>query len=67
MALDKAALKQNLIDIFSKPNIENNIASVAEQMANAIDAYVKSAKIKYDSGLTAPNGAVTGTFNGSLQ
>ena len=67
MALDKEALKQQFIQIFSQPDTVSNIETIAEQLANAIDDYVKEADIVYSSGLTAPNGAVTGTFNGNLE
>jgi hypothetical protein len=67
MALNKGTLKTKLIEIFSHEATESNIETVAEQIANAVDEYVKSATIVYTSGLTAPNGAVTGTFNGKLE
>ncbi|MGE4345944.1 MAG: hypothetical protein AB7D46_00875 [Flavobacteriaceae bacterium] len=38
-----------------------------ERFSNLLDTYTKSAKIVYEDGLTAPNGAVTGTFNGNLE
>lgn len=67
MALDKEALKNKLVQIFSQPDTQSNVQEVAEQIANAIDEYVKEATIVYTSGLTAPNGAVAGTFNGNLE
>lgn len=67
MSLNKVALKNKLIEIFSRPDTQSNVEQVAEQLANAIDEYVKEAKIVYTNGLTAPNGPVTGTFNGNLQ
>lgn len=67
MALDKEALKQKFIQIFSQPDIDSNIETIAEEMADAIDEYVKEAEIIYNTGLTAPDGPVTGTFNGELQ
>ena len=67
MPLNKVTLKNKLIQIFSQPDADSNVEQVAEQIADAIDEYVKEAKIVYTNGLTAPNGPVTGTFNGNLQ
>jgi len=67
MPLNKTVLKTKLVQIFSKSNKESNIDQVAEELADAIDAYIKTANINYTGGLTAPNGPVTGTFNGALQ
>ena len=67
MALDKAVLKTKLIHIFSQANTESNIEQIAQEIADAVDAYIKTAKIVYSAGLIAPNGAVTGTFNGNLE
>ncbi|WP_026725552.1 hypothetical protein [Flavobacterium sasangense] len=67
MPLNKLTLKNKLIQIFSQPDTDSNVEQVAEQIADAIDEYVKEAKIVYTNGLTAPNGPVTGTFNGNLQ
>ncbi|WP_300978934.1 hypothetical protein [Flavobacterium sp.] len=67
MPLNKVTLKNKLIQIFSQPDTKSNIEQVAEEIANAIDDYVKEAKIVYTNGLTAPNGPVSGTFNGNLQ
>ena len=67
MPLNKVTLKNKLIQIFSQPDTDSNAEQVAEQIADAIDEYVKEAKIVYTNGLTAPNGPVTGTFNGNLQ
>lgn len=67
MALNKAQLKIKLIQIFSQEDTESNIEQVAEQIADAIDEYVKEATIVYTNGLTAPNGSVAGTFNGHIE
>lgn len=66
MPLNKTTLKSALVQIFSQENTENNVEQVAQQLADAIDAYVKEAQIVYTSGLVAPNGPVSGTFNGNL-
>jgi len=69
MPLDKVKLKNKLIQIFSQPDTDSNVEQVAEQIADAIDEYVKEAKIVYTNGLIAPSGGgpVTGTYNGNLQ
>lgn len=68
MALNKDELKQNikqiLIDMMQRDTA--SYEEFAQRLADAIDTYVKQATINYTSGLTAPNGAVTGTFNGNL-
>lgn len=53
MALDKATLQTELeagfIEIFNRPNIDNNIQSIAQEMAELIadkvDVYVKTGKV----------------------
>lgn len=67
MPLNKVTLKNKLVQIFSQEDTESNVEQVAQQLADAIDDYVKEAKIVYTVGLVAPNGPVTGTFNGNLQ
>lgn len=42
MALNKEQLKAKLIQAFSQPDIESNIETIAEEMANAIDEFVKT-------------------------
>ncbi|WAC40589.1 hypothetical protein [Pedobacter sp. SL55] len=73
MALNKPKLITDLTTLYDA-TLDNGELSPAEaktkfiqELANAIEAYVKSATVKYNSGLTAPNGAVTGTFNGGLE
>lgn len=39
----------------------------ADRLIDALEEWLKSATIKYIAGLTAPNGAVAGTFNGNLE
>lgn len=67
MALNKQELKAKFIQIFNNHSTENNVGEVAKELADAIDEYVKEAKITYTSGLTAPNGPVTGVFEGKLE
>ncbi len=69
MALNKATLKNGIVaimtDMMEREN--NSIEEFAARLSDAVDEYVKGADIIYQSGLTAPNGAVTGTFNGNLE
>lgn len=44
MPLDKVKLKNKLIQIFSQPDTDSNVEQVAEQIADAIDEYVKRGK-----------------------
>lgn len=67
MALNKAGLEAELQQILSNPQTESNVNAVAAAIANAVDTYVKSAEIIYTTGLSAPNGPVTGTFEGRIQ
>lgn len=68
MALNKATLKTKIVGIMNDMLTRENtsVDEFATRLSNAIDDYVKEATINYTSGLTAPNGAVTGTFNGNL-
>lgn len=69
MALNKTDLKNDILQIMNdmRQRTENADEEYASRLADAIDSYVKTAKITYESGLTAPNGAVTGVFNGKLE
>ena len=69
MALNKNALKSEIEDLLSDmtERNENSYAEFADRLSTAIDTYVKGAVIVYQNGLLAPNGAVTGVFNGELQ
>ncbi len=69
MALDKTALKNDFLQILTdmRERTEVSDEEFAERWATAIDDYVKEATIIYTTGLTAPNGAVTGTFEGNLE
>ena len=68
MALNKATLKTKIVGIMNDMLTRENtsVDEFATRLSNAIDDYIKEATINYTSGLTAPNGAVTGTFNGNL-
>lgn len=68
MALDKAALKTKIIQIMNDmlTREEDSIEEFATRLSDAVDTYVKGAKINYTTGLAAGSNPVTGTFNGSL-
>lgn len=69
MALNKTALKDKIVVIMTDmmTRESTSIEEFAERLSNAIDEYVKEAEIIYEAGLIAPNGAVTGEFNGKLE
>lgn len=67
MALDKNRLKQKLKDAFENPETESNIDAVAEKLAEAIIEEIKELKIIYTSGLVAPDGAVTGSLETTIE
>jgi len=69
MASNKNQLKTNIIAIMQDmmTREETSIEEFAERLADAVDDYVKEAEVMYINGLIAPNGAVTGTFNGNLR
>jgi hypothetical protein len=68
MGLDLAGLKTNLKAVFDNTHTEGYTETeFVNDMATAIDTYVRSAAIVYTSGLTsATGGVVTGTFIGEL-
>jgi len=72
MSLNKKQLVQDLTTLYENTMGSNTDEVTAKDdfinyLANAIDAYVKSATIKYSGGLTAPNGPVSGTFNHTIE
>jgi hypothetical protein len=69
MGLDKTALKNNIAQIMNDmmEREDNSIDEFATRLSNSIDDYVKQASVIYTNGLVAPNGNVTGVFNGHLQ
>lgn len=69
MALNKTKLKNDIIEIMKemRTRTENSDEEYATRLSDAIDSYVKSATIAYTDGLVAPNGPVTGMFNGKLE
>jgi len=69
MALDKDVLKNDIKELLTDmlTREDTSIQEYAERLSTAIDDYVKQATIIYTSGLAAPSGAITGTFQGQLQ
>lgn len=70
--LDKSTLKLSLEQAFKdqrekETDWEAAVDDLCTKISDAVDAFIKSATIVYTSGLVAPNGAVTGTFEGELQ
>lgn len=61
----KTAVKQILEDMMTRE--ESSTEEFAERLIDIMEAWLKAATIKYNTGLMAPNGAVTGTFNGALE
>lgn len=71
MALNKTTLEAAIKNAFKSMkdaggDEEQGLNTFCSKLAEAMDAYVKSAQIVYTSGLTAPNGPVSGVFNGNL-
>ncbi|MDB0603195.1 hypothetical protein PL373_19090 [Tenacibaculum maritimum] len=68
MSLNKANLKNDIIGIMTDmlQREQTSIEEFATRLSDVIDVYVKEADINYTGGLIAPNGAVAGTFNGTI-
>jgi hypothetical protein len=69
MALDKGSLQTGIKSLLTEmlTRDKNSVDEFAQRLSTLIDTYVRTAKITYESGLTAPNGAVTGEFKGKLE
>lgn len=71
MALNKAGLKSGIVTLLTEMRSKDEVSDdqYAERLATLIDDYVKTATIKYNTGLVAPSGGgiVTGTFTGNLE
>lgn len=69
MALNKDDLKGDIITLIAdmRNRTENADEEFADRLSTLIDSYVKSATIVYQTGLDAPNGPVTGVFQGKLE
>lgn len=61
----KAEVKKILEDMITREG--SSTEEFAERLIEIMEAWLKQATIKYDKGLIAPNGAVTGIFNGQLE
>lgn len=67
MALNKDRLKNKIKTVMEEIRTEENnpdqsMEKFANDLATAIVEEIKELKINYTSGLTAPNGAVTGSL-----
>lgn len=68
MALNKTELKDDIVTLLTDMMTRetDSVEEYATRLADAIDKYVKSAKINYTTGLVAGSNPVTGVFNGQL-
>lgn len=69
LSSDKQAAKNQvkaILDDMLKRE-ETSTEEFANRLIEAMEEWLKKATIIYTSGLTAPNGVVTGTFNGKLE
>ncbi len=69
MALNEAQLKNDVVKLLTDMMQRDNtsIDEFATRLSSSITSHIKNAEIVYTSGLIAPNGAVTGVFNGNLK
>lgn len=70
MSLNKVDLKADIVNLLTEMLTRENtsIEEFADRLSTSVDTYVKTATIKYTSGLvSATGGAVTGTFTGNLE
>ncbi|SEG39536.1 hypothetical protein SAMN05421847_2192 [Halpernia humi] len=69
LATKKAAAKTALVTILEEmmTREETSIEEFSERIIDVLEVWLKEASIQYISGLIAPNGAVTGTFEGKLE
>ena len=69
MSLNKSGLKANILELLTDMRTREEVSDeeFAERLSTAIDTYVKTATIKYVSGLMASSVQVTGTFTGNLE
>lgn len=61
----KNEVKKILEDMITRE--QTSTEEFANRLIDVMEEWLKKAAIIYISGLTAPNGAVTGTFNGKLE
>ncbi|GGB83055.1 hypothetical protein GCM10007424_23850 [Flavobacterium suaedae] len=69
MALNTEGYKAEILALITEMRERTEISDeeYADRWAQATEQYIKSATINYLSGLIAPTGAVTGTFNGTIE
>jgi hypothetical protein len=72
MSLNIAQLKTDLGNLYDETLADQGSAANSKtvfinQLAAIIDGYVKSIKVVYTDGLIAPNGAVTGEINHTIE
>ena len=69
MALNKGSLQSGIKKLLTdmQTREDSSIEEFSKRLSELIDSYVKTATIKYDGGLSAPNGPVNGTFKGKLE
>ncbi|SNA83420.1 hypothetical protein DK150_550080 [Flavobacterium psychrophilum] len=69
MPLNKVTLHSKLVQILSNPSVTNNVETIAEALADAIEIYVKSGLVNVTVNVatigsaTAQTGSGTGTGN----
>lgn len=66
MALDKSTFVDSLIQIFSNPETESNVQTVAQEIADAVEVFVKSGQVKVNVTTTGTATAQTGTGTGNI-
>lgn len=71
MALNKERLKLKIKEAFRAEQTEEEsheaaLDRIADALASCFIEEIKEIKINYQSGLFAPNGAVTGSINASI-
>ncbi len=69
LSSDKQAAKNQVKAILDDMLMreETSTEEFANRLIEAMEEWLKKATIIYTSGLIAPNGNVTGTFNGKLE
>jgi len=72
MALNRDKLKDDLRDVFaetknSQGGAEAALDAFADGLAGVLVKHIKTLNINYINGLAAPNGAVAGTFNHTVE
>ena len=69
MAIDREQLQNDIEALIAEARLSNSTQDdqqSAFKLSTAIHNYVTQGEINYQGGLTAPNGAVTGSINGNI-